>query len=272
MSVTGTSSVSAALPAAMPAATPAVDMQQLTATLQSLVQTLTQLISTLQTTLAAQQAQAGAMGGGPAAAAGCGCGGGDAVLGASTLGTKNSATQSPNDAPPADANVSPKVRKAAKNAKSGGAKGAPTDVAPGQTVDDVTNYPRKNPRSVAEAIAWAKNQVDNPLKSWDNLCLSFVAHAYGWSGSGKPMASTQWSDTPSSMRHEGDRNPPPGALVFWKTSHEAGHVALYLGNGMIASNDIHAQGKISIVPMDEIDQKWGAKYLGWTPPYFPSGG
>ena len=57
--------------------------------------------------------------------------------------------------------------------------------------------------------------------------------------------------------------------MFWYTGEgRAGHVAVYLGDGKIASNDIRRNGKIDIVPMSEISQKWGAKYLGWTPPYF----
>lgn len=133
------------------------------------------------------------------------------------------------------------------------------------------SLPRENPRSVAEAIEWAKREAKSPSKSWERLCLSFVAHAYGWSASGVPYAIDHFSAVPTSMQHRGDRNPPPGSLVFWKTSGRAGHVALYLGDGMVASNDIREKGKISIVPMDEIDRRWGATYVGWTPPYFPKG-
>ncbi|MBC7644320.1 MAG: C40 family peptidase [Thermoleophilia bacterium] len=131
---------------------------------------------------------------------------------------------------------------------------------------------RKNPRSVDEAIAWARNQVNNPSKSWDNLCLSFVAHAYGWSGSGVNYAIDHYKNAPATARHDGDTTPPPGALVYWDTGKRAGHVALYLGNGMIASNDVNRQGKIDIVPMSDISKKWGAKYLGWQAPNFPAGG
>ena len=77
---------------------------------------------------------------------------------------------------------------------------------------------------------------------------------------------------PAGMRHDGDRNPPPGALLFWSTSGRAGHVALYLGGGQIASNDIVTDGQISVVPATDIETKWGATYLGWSPPYFPGGG
>ena len=77
---------------------------------------------------------------------------------------------------------------------------------------------------------------------------------------------------PAGMRHDGDRDPAPGALLFWSTSGRAGHVALYLGGGQIASNDIITDGQISVVPATDIETKWGATYLGWSPPYFPGGG
>lgn len=134
------------------------------------------------------------------------------------------------------------------------------------------DIPRANPRSPQEAIAWARAQAEHSTKNWYNLCLNFVAQTYGWSHSGVDTAIHHYSTVPASMRHDKDRNPPPGSLVYWDTgSGRAGHVALYLGNGQIASNDIVSKGKISIVPMSDIEDKWGAEYVGWTPPYFPKG-
>lgn len=133
--------------------------------------------------------------------------------------------------------------------------------------------PRGNPRSVDQAIAWAQVQASNGSDAWYRACLGFVAQAYGWSFSGTDYAIDQYTSViPVWMRHDGDRNPPPGALLFWQTSGRAGHVAVYLGNGNIASNDILVSGQISIVPASMIEQKWGATYLGWAPPYFPGGG
>ncbi|BFO23119.1 hypothetical protein SHKM778_95070 (plasmid) [Streptomyces sp. KM77-8] len=50
-----------------------------------------------------------------------------------------------------------------------------------------------------------------------------------------------------------------GALMFWSTDGRAGHVALYVGNGQIASNDIREPGRISIVPATDIESKWGLR-------------
>jgi hypothetical protein len=132
--------------------------------------------------------------------------------------------------------------------------------------------PRANPHTVAEALAYADAATAGPHE-WYRRCLSFVAHAYGWNHSGTLYAIDHYRVVmPSSMRHDGDRNPSPGALLFWDTGGRAGHVALYLGGGLIASNDIVQAGAISIVPATEIERKWGATYVGWAPPYFPRAG
>lgn len=133
--------------------------------------------------------------------------------------------------------------------------------------------PRGNPRSVEQAVAWAQGQATNGSSNWYRACLGFVAQAYGWSFSGTYYAIDQYTSViPVSMHHDGDRNPPLGALLFWRSSSRAGHVAIYVGDGNVASNDILVNGQISVVPAALIEQKWGATYVGWAPPYFPSGG
>jgi hypothetical protein len=251
--------------------------------LQAAVEQLSQLVTQLAPATAVQGAQAGAdqiTGGGPggsvtqAPSGGCGmagCGGMDgsvgAVAGADAVGQG------------ADAGIQAQGAHAAKakpkHAKPQHANGhaqpatAPTDTS--APVADIAT-PKKNPRTAAEAIAWAKQAAASGDSKWYNLCLSFVAHAYGWPASGTATALKQWNELPGSMQHQGDRNPPPGALLFWKhkgsSASDAGHVAIYLGDGKIASNDIVSKGKISIVPVGDIEKKWGQQYLGWSPPYF----
>lgn len=136
-----------------------------------------------------------------------------------------------------------------------------------------TGIPRGNPRTVEEAIEWARGQAASRSGGWYRRCLAFVAQAYGWGFSGTPYAIDQYTVAmPTGLRHDGDRNPPPGALLFWSTGTRAGHVALYVGGGMVASNDIEVDGQISIVPASDIETRWGATYVGWSPPYFPGGG
>ncbi len=130
--------------------------------------------------------------------------------------------------------------------------------------------PAANPRSTEQAIAWARAQVNGPAV-WYRACLNFVAQANGWSFSGTHYAIDHFDTMPAQYKHT-DRSPPPGALLYWRTGSRAGHVALYLGGGLIASNDIGSNGAISVVPASAIEDRWGASYAGWTPPYFPNGG
>lgn len=129
--------------------------------------------------------------------------------------------------------------------------------------------PLPNPRSAASAVKWARNMAGD--YGWYNLCLNFTAQAYGWDHAGTQYAIDHWLFTPNSMRHYRQRNAPAGSLMFWDTGQRAGHVAISLGDGYVASNDIITPGKISIVRADLIDEKWNARYLGWTAPYFPDG-
>ncbi|MFF4392934.1 NlpC/P60 family protein [Streptomyces sp. NPDC001552] len=130
----------------------------------------------------------------------------------------------------------------------------------------------KNPRSTQDAIAWAREEARTGGNKWYRMCLAFTAVTYGWNSSGTGFAIDHYQQMPASMKHDKDRNPPPGALMFWDTGQRAGHVAVYLGNGEIASNDIKRPGYIDVVPATEIETKWGATYLGWAPPYYPNGG
>jgi len=146
---------------------------------------------------------------------------------------------------------------------------------PGQAFHDGSApWPNQveNPRSTEDAIAWARREASSGSKEWYRKCLAFVAQAYGWSYSGTLYAIDHYYEMPLSMRHNRDRNPPVGALMYWRTSSRAGHVAIYVGNGQIASNDIRVAGQISVVPAEDIENKWGSTYVGWAPPHFPKAG
>ncbi|MEJ8654798.1 peptidase M23 [Streptomyces sp. MS1.AVA.3] len=129
-----------------------------------------------------------------------------------------------------------------------------------------------NPRSVKAAISWAKAHAGaNSTKQWGGWCLKFVAQVYGWTQAGVNYAIDHYTVVPKNMRHT-DRHPAPGALMYWSTNHRAGHIAVYLGGGKIASNDILRPGAIDIVDAKLIETKWSATYRGWTPPVFPRAG
>ncbi|MET9183256.1 peptidase M23 [Kitasatospora aureofaciens] len=160
----------------------------------------------------------------------------------------------------------------------------PAPSVPGGAFHDSTaTWPDmvKNRRDIAGAIAWEKNEAANGAGTWKAMCLASTANAYGWSYAGytnPPTNTHAWAIEhyrniiPAAWRHDGDRNPPPGALVYWDTGGQYGHVAVYIGDGKVASTDILRPGYIDIVPAETIETKWGAKYLGWAPPYFPAGG
>jgi hypothetical protein len=126
---------------------------------------------------------------------------------------------------------------------------------------------RGNPRSCRDAVRWAVAMTEGP-PIWERRCLNFVAQAYGYRRSGVLTAALFWAG--AAERYPPTAEPPVGALVFWSTGDPAGHVALSLGDGMVASNDVTGPGAISVVPLTEIAQRWGAHYLGWAPPSFPS--
>ncbi|MER8267978.1 peptidase M23 [Streptomyces griseus] len=130
----------------------------------------------------------------------------------------------------------------------------------------------KNPRGAEEAIRWARREAETGGNDWFRWCLRFVAAAYGRGSAGSRFAIGHYRSMPEEMKHDGDRNPPPGALMYWDTGGEAGHVALYVGDGKIASNDIRRAGYIDVVDATDIETQWSATYLGWAPPYFPRGG
>lgn len=116
--------------------------------------------------------------------------------------------------------------------------------------------------SADQAIARAKT-----VSAWTKgMCDQFVAQMYGYQSSGYATALTNWNATPANLKHPGDMQAPPGALMYWGGG--AGHVALSLGNGSIVSTDIGGDGTVSTVPATAITQKWGKSYLGWTYPYF----
>ncbi|MFK4184354.1 hypothetical protein ACI2L4_10095 [Streptomyces sparsogenes] len=152
------------------------------------------------------------------------------------------------------------------------------DDAPSGPSGEDTNakFRTKNPRSVAQAIAGARHLEGD--RGWYRRCDNFVAQAYGHGSSGSATANVHWNRlVDAGLAHPGDNAPPPGALLFYDTGETAGHVALYLGNDQVASNDIldayKGEGKMAIVRRKEItDGRWRLRYRGWAEPSFPSAG
>lgn len=140
--------------------------------------------------------------------------------------------------------------------------------------DGDSEWPKsvRNPSTTEQAVAAARAEAKSGSNEWFRRCLAFVAEMYGWNYSGVVYAIDHYREMPKQMRNDGDRNPPPGALMYWTTGQRAGHVAIYLGDGKIASNDIKRPGYIDIVDATAPEKEWIATYVGWAPPHFPRGG
>jgi len=102
-----------------------------------------------------------------------------------------------------------------------------------------------------------------------NLCDHLAGEAWGYANSGYETAREHWTImSATGHAHPNDIHPPVGALLFWDTGLN-GHVALYVGNGMIVTNMIGAQGiGVYEIKASDISQYWRAPYLGWSDPIF----
>ncbi|MEO3753581.1 hypothetical protein [Streptomyces sp. B6B3] len=143
----------------------------------------------------------------------------------------------------------------------------------GGGMDPAADFTARNPRTPTEAIAAAWNAEGET--GWYRQCDRFVAQTYGWANSGSATANDHWARlVDAGLAHPGDTSPPAGALLFYDTGQAAGHVALYLGDGLVASNDVlddyRGEGEIAVVPRDELtDGHWRLRYRGWAEPAFP---
>jgi hypothetical protein len=109
--------------------------------------------------------------------------------------------------------------------------------------------------------------------SWYHDCQHFAANLSGRAMSGYPTASDAWASfTRSGTAHPADavdgHAPPPGAWLYYSSGSPAGHVAVYLGSGKVASTDVLRSGRVSIVPAAAMtDGPWHLTYLGWAAPW-----
>lgn len=118
-------------------------------------------------------------------------------------------------------------------------------------------------RSCTDAMRFALAEASHPSRDWYYLCLNFVTVAYGAPQS-IPRAIDMWNGLPTESKHDPNTVAPAGALMFWAPNH----VALSLGNNMLASTDVLGNGRIWIVSMSTIQARWNMPYLGWADPDF----
>jgi hypothetical protein len=121
-----------------------------------------------------------------------------------------------------------------------------------------------------EAVARALRLVGG--HGYYQLCARLASNIWGRPHSGYYSAAEQWRQMVVSGNAHRDRNPPVGALVFWDTGSVFGHVAVYVGEGRIVSNDIGddfpGEGGVYLVDFGLVESKWHAAYLGWASPIY----
>lgn len=94
-------------------------------------------------------------------------------------------------------------------------------------------------------------------------CLKYVRT---WLGIGSSAADAIGAWNAAKRRHPGDKHPPKGAPVFWKSGSGGsghGHIALVRTSNM-RSTDIPSSGKVGNDDGSWPRIHWGQTYLGWT--------
>jgi len=125
----------------------------------------------------------------------------------------------------------------------------------------------KTNKTCAQAVAWAESKLSTvPTEEFSRKADRFVGNAYGKARSGFESAMVHWEATPQQHKHA-DRNPPAGALVYFKTGTSS-YVALSTGNGALIGTDIGGVGTVTRTSIAGVETKWRGVYLGWTAPYF----
>lgn len=109
----------------------------------------------------------------------------------------------------------------------------------------------------------AINNADATKSCDPGMCLSYVRK---WLEipSGAPTAFDAWQA--ANHKHPGDKHPPKGAPVFWKSGpggSGAGHIALVRGNNM-RTTDKSSAGQVANDDGTWPRTHWGQSYLGWT--------
>lgn len=103
-----------------------------------------------------------------------------------------------------------------------------------------------------------------------NKCDHLAGDIWGYEeASGYLSAATHWQTAKTQgIARVGDKEPPLGALLFWETGRPFGHVATYIGNGLVVTNSGGEFGSDVYVAYADAYDKYGWKYLGWADPVF----
>jgi hypothetical protein len=121
-------------------------------------------------------------------------------------------------------------------------------------------------------IASRAQAVVNALRSTTyavGMCARWTREQFGiqalgdFDGDGDADAVDMWKAC--KLKHPGDRNPPAGVPVFWSGGSSGhGHAAVAFAGQRCRTIDRPAPGRVSTVPLSEIERAWGLTYLGWS--------
>lgn len=124
-------------------------------------------------------------------------------------------------------------------------------------------------RTIEQAITWAKGMDNKPAPGGPGHCQELVRTAYAinpWATSAK----LAWGRIPHDQIHTGKdwHAIPAGAMCYFPTLSDYGHVVLALGAGKCLTNDYKQRGFCTIAPLDlpnwHGDLHWGG-WSFWTP-------
>lgn len=147
---------------------------------------------------------------------------------------------------------------------------APGTAISADDVDRLMPDGRSNPRSATDAITWARALIGATVlpdgTPQSGHCLRYVTLAYGHT-SGYLYAHMVWDAAPAGIRHPGDWNPPPGAVVVWSNAGGlgggAGHIAISIGGGEMLTT---SGTTVQIMPIRNNGYVPDSNYYGWMPP------
>ena len=137
-------------------------------------------------------------------------------------------------------------------------------------IDQLLPDGRSNPRSASQAIAWGRALLGATVlpdgTPQSGHCLRYVTLAYGYGG-GYDYAYQVWDNAPASLRHPGDFDAPPGAVVVWSNAGGlgggAGHIGISIGGGQMLTT---TGTTVQILPIRNNGYVPDANYYGWMPP------
>jgi hypothetical protein len=125
------------------------------------------------------------------------------------------------------------------------------------------------PRTLPEALAFARSQRDHPTQNWHALCQSFVRQCWGIPALFS-SAYAQWVGADEADKHRGGSpdDAPMGAALCFKGSNPFGHIDFAAhhfpsGNSAAFSNDLIRDGRIDKVHRSAPTTVWGQTYLGY---------